>query len=573
MTVLSVKQYPERVFLGNALRYLGDVTTGTRGVRENLLITATLLLPDAVNSRAALERSGQWVAHQTYSPLLKFVPKLAKRKQGFDLMREAMDNGDRPVRLYLGFVLFTAGREEAITAVANLQTLYRENGLQVLPDRYFCLPLFLHCLPVGGDRQVLKETHRYRTWATRHVVPLLPVLGDWKGTGAPVLTLFSRNGQAMGLDLFQSRSNYNCVIAAASGKGKSFLANQLIESYLETGGRVWVIDVGRSYQKLARVLHGEFLEFKNDGSLRINPFELVRDYSEEEDMLVGLLSAMIAPTRPLADLQTAELKRLLKQGWDTHAHRLTIDQLAAALLTEPDPRVSDMGRQLYAFTREGQYGRFFSGASNVRLEADFIVIELTELKGRKPLQQVVLLLIIYQIQQVMYPRTDELERRELVLIDEAWDLLGAGDVGLFIETGYRRFRKQNGAAITITQGLQDLYDSPGGRAILDNSANRLLLGQSPDAITVLEKAGRLASLGSGGYLLLRTVHTQPGAYAEVLCLTEFGAGIGRVIVDPYSQLLYSTRPADVSALQELMAQGLTQDQAIRTLLERRRAAP
>lgn len=168
MTVLSVKQYPERVFLGNALRYLGDVTTGTRGVRENLLITATLLLPDAVNSRAALERSGQWVAHQTYSPLLKFVPKLAKRKQGFDLMREAMDNGDRPVRLYLGFVLFTAGREEAITAVANLQTLYRENGLQVLPDRYFCLPLFLHCLPVGGDRQVLKETHRYRTWATRH---------------------------------------------------------------------------------------------------------------------------------------------------------------------------------------------------------------------------------------------------------------------------------------------------------------------------------------------------------------------------------------------------------------------
>ena len=200
-----------------------------------------------------------------------------------------------------------------------------------MPDRYFCLPLFLHCLPFGGDRKALKETHRYRTWATRHVAPLLPVLGDWKGTGAPVLTLFSRNGQAMGLDLFQSRSNYNCVIAAASGKGKSFLANQLIESYLETGGRVWVIDVGRSYQKLARVLHGEFLEFKNDGSLRINPFELVRDYSEEEDMLVGLLSAMIAPTRPLADLQTAELKRLLKQAWDSQGHDLTLDDMAAAL--------------------------------------------------------------------------------------------------------------------------------------------------------------------------------------------------------------------------------------------------
>ena len=41
--------------------------------------------------RAALEGSGQWVAHQTYSPLLKFVPEPAKRKQGFDLMREVID--------------------------------------------------------------------------------------------------------------------------------------------------------------------------------------------------------------------------------------------------------------------------------------------------------------------------------------------------------------------------------------------------------------------------------------------------------------------------------------------------
>ena len=114
-----------------------------------------------------------------------------------------------------------------------------------------------------------------------------------------------------------------------------------------------MIDVGRSYQKLARVLHGEFLEFKNDGSLRINPFELVRDYSDEEDMLVGLLSAMIAPTRPLDDLQTAELKRLLKQAWDSQGHDLTLDDMAAALLAEQDPRVSDMGRQLYAVYPRG----------------------------------------------------------------------------------------------------------------------------------------------------------------------------------------------------------------------------
>ncbi|ORP14430.1 hypothetical protein B7943_12470, partial [Vibrio cholerae] len=75
--------------------------------------------------------------------------------------------------------------------------------------------------------------------------------------------------------------------------------------------------------------------------------------------------------------------------------------------------------------------------------------ELEELKGRKHLQQVVLLQLIYQIQQEMY--LGERDRRKIVFIDEAWDLLTQGDVGKFIETGYRRFRKYGGSAVTVTQ--------------------------------------------------------------------------------------------------------------------------
>ena len=190
-----------------------------------------------------------------------------------------------------------------------------------------------------------------------------------------------------------------------------------------------------------------------------------------------------------------------------------------------------------------------------------MVLELEELKGRKHLQQVVLLQIIYQIQQLMYQRQDERDRPKLVLIDEAWDLLTAGDIAKFIETGYRRFRKYGGAAVTITQGVEDLYNSPSGRAIAENSANMYLLGQKAEAITALEKAGRLP-LTPAGYALLKSVHTEPGAYSEILCLTERGLGIGRLIVDPYKRLLYSTRAEDVAAINGLLAQGLTQTQAI-----------
>jgi conjugal transfer ATP-binding protein TraC len=104
-----------------------------------------------------------------------------------------------------------------------------------------------------------------------------------------------------------------------------------------------------------------------------------------------------------------------------------------------------------------------------------VVLELEELKGRKHLQQVILLQLIFQIQQAMY--LGERGRQKLVLIDEAWDLLTQGDVATFIEHGYRRFRKYNGAAITVTQSLADLYANPTGRAIADNSAHTLLLAQ------------------------------------------------------------------------------------------------
>jgi hypothetical protein len=159
---------------------------------------------------------------------------------------------------------------------------------------------------------------------------------------------------------------------------------------LSLGGRVWVIDVGRSYQKLATALGGAFLAFTPDAGLCLNPFPLVGEHEEEADLLAGLLMAMVAPSGHLSDLQAAELKRLLRNVWDAHHQATTIEAVAAALLGEADQRVRDLGRQLYPFTTAGEYGRFFNGPNTVDLDRPFVVLELEELKGRKHLQQVVL---------------------------------------------------------------------------------------------------------------------------------------------------------------------------------------
>ena len=112
---------------------------------------------------------------------------------------------------------------------------------------------------------------------------------------------------------------------------------------------------------------------------------------------------------------------------------MTVDDIAKALCAEADQRLTDVGEQLFPFTTQGEYGRFFNGTNSIRFTNDFTVLELEELKGRKHLQQVVLLQLIYQIQQEMY--LGERDRPKIVIIDESWDLLGMGDAATFMELG------------------------------------------------------------------------------------------------------------------------------------------
>jgi len=57
--------------------------------------------------------------------------------------------------------------------------------------------------------------------ASSHATTLMPVLGHWKGTGSPVLSLVGRAGQLLDFNLFDSATNYNAVVAASSGSGKA----------------------------------------------------------------------------------------------------------------------------------------------------------------------------------------------------------------------------------------------------------------------------------------------------------------------------------------------------------------
>jgi hypothetical protein len=160
----------------------------------------------------------------------------------------------------------------------------------------------------------------------------------------------------------------------------------------------------------------------------------------------------------------------------------------------------------------------------------FVVLGLGGLKGRRALQQVVLLQLISRINHDIY-RTRG--RKKLLVIDEAWELLDDPMMEKAIEAAYRKAGKHGASVIKITHSIADLYNSPNSRAIAANSAWQLILQQKAESIDAAIKGGHF-KIDSYGAHLLKGVHTLKGKYSEVMIKqSDTDWGIVRLVVNRF----------------------------------------
>ena len=352
----------------------------------------------------------------------------------------------------------------------------------------------------------------------------MPLLGEWRGTPNPTVLLTTRRGEVGGFDLYSSSSNYNAVLVAESGAGKSFWTQRLIGDYLAEGAKVWVIDSGRSYQKLAAAVGGTFMEFSPDSNICLNPFTAFleerggKDKKIEDDMdiISSLIERMAAQRDPLGDLDMETIRKAIRQTFIENQGHTTIQDISDWLASQTaDPRAKDLALRMDSFSY-GQYAKFFNGHSNVNMNNDFVVLELDDLKNQRQLQQVVLLQLITQITNEMYLTRG---RKKILIIDEGWSLLDDPVMARAMETAYRQARKMDGAVITVTQGIADLYNSPSGKAMIDNAAWQLILAQKVEAIDDVYNSGKL-TIDGYNYQMLKTLRTVPGSHSEIMILGQ-----------------------------------------------------
>lgn len=376
--------------------------------------------------------------------------------------------------------------------------------------------------------------------------------------------LYGINMHNNGLVIFDrfSLENANMVVFAKSGAGKSFTVKLEALRTMMMGADVIIIDPENEYQRLAEAVGGSYIQLSLNSSVRINPFDLPRviDSDDAEDALRanlvtlhGLLRLMLGGGQVTANGTTVSA---LGPNEEADLDQALIDTYARAGITSDPlthnslpPTINDLyetllhmggsGPQLAQRLRKyttGTFAGIFSQQSNIDINNTMVVFNIRDLEDE--LRPVAMYIVLSHIWNKT--RTDQ--RKRLLIVDEAWQLMKYDDSANFLFSLAKRARKYFLGLTTITQDVEDFMSSKMGRAIVANSSMQLLLKQSSSAVDVLgdvfklteEERKRLANFPVGQGLFFagqNHVHIQ-------------------IIASPTEQSLITTNPQQVQSMQQ-----------------------
>lgn len=492
---------------------------------------------------------------------------LYERKDRVSSLLKVVGDGHQLVRAYTGINLYTPV-EEARAQTEYVKGLYRRAGFRMSEETYIGLPAYIASMPLQYTPSMdppNKGLQRAWLMSSLNAASMVQIQGDWRGTGEEKggMLLVSRSGQVATFDLLQTTINYNFVVVAASGSGKSFLTNEIVCDFLSKGGIARIVDVGRSYHRFCQEMGGENLVFSPDNPMSLNPFTNINtqeDLNEMMPMLKDLLRLMAYPLTPedrTPAFQYQLLEKAIQEAWNKAGAACELANVVQWLASHDDSRAKDLALQLEPFSH-GRYRRWFSGPRTVQFTKPLVVIELEELKQDSALQAVVLQLMMFQTTKEMYLSDRRIPK--LLAIDEAWDLMGGLSTGKFIETAFRRMRKYNGIAGVITQSFEDFEKSAAARAAIENAAWQFILYQRPESIEFAAANKRIAS-DEMTLDLIRSVRSGNG-FSEVFVRGEQGSGLYRFVTDKHSYYTFTSKAADINALSDLQRKGLSLADAI-----------
>ena len=319
------------------------------------------------------------------------------------------------------------------------------------------------------------------------------------------------------VDLFDTKKNKNANLnlLGTSGAGKTFTMQLLALRMRMRGIQCYIIAPikGHEFRRACNRIGGQFIKIAPGSPHCINIMEIRHtispemelidelDYSEMDSLLAQKIQQLMIFFSLLIPDMTNEEEQMLDEALIRTYGKFGIthdndsvyeDRNAVPPKMKTMPILGDLHEELQKNEMTKRIAvivsRFVIGSAqsfnqqtNVDLSNKYIVLDLSELKG-KLLPVGMMIALDYVWDKIKSDRT----KKKAIMIDEIWQLIGAGSNRMAAEFCLEIFkviRGFGGAAISATQDLSDFFgleDGRYGRAIINNSKNKIILNLEPD---------------------------------------------------------------------------------------------
>jgi len=291
-----------------------------------------------------------------------------------------------------------------------------------------------------------------------------------------------------------SLENANMLVLATSGAGKSYAVKLEILRSLMFDTQIIILDPENEYEMVTKAVGGNYISFSTTSPHKINPFQIARPQESTEDemgykylFLMSLLKIMIGEMNPM---EAATMNRALvltyrqKNITDDPATHIQepprMEDLYRALIGMEDPSAKNLAARLERYVMGTTKG-VFDQQSNINLDAPVTVFSLRDLADEnRPI-------VMFMILDFVWTQVRKDLRKRMLIVDEAWYLMRYEDSAKILQGFVKRARKYYLGVTVISQNVDDFLSSPYGKAIITNSALKLLLKQSSAAINQISE--------------------------------------------------------------------------------------
>lgn len=467
-------------------------------------------------------------------------PGLNAQIQDVEELREKLTRGQEKYFHFWLYITLYAETEEKLNKIGkDVETILA--GRNVLQKQSYLRSeqWFISTGPFARD-----ELWVYRNISTGWLSTTFPFSSSTLSHDDGILYgINTHNNSLILYDRFKSENANMCVFAKSWG-WKSFAVKLEILRSLMMGTDVIVIDPENEYRALVDMVGGAYLDVSLNSRERINPFDLPL-WVKDKDIrpgdllrdaivsLLGLMNLMLgklngneASIMEKAIIVTYNLKWITLEDDDITGKEIpTMKDLYSVLETMDGAR--DLTQRLEKYTT-WIFSWVFSELTNISLK------EWLQVFSVRDLDDILRPTAMYIILSYIWNRVRSSNKKRLLVIDEAWNIMQHEDSAKFLFWLVKRARKYNLWVTTITQDVEDFLGSSYGKPIVTNSSIQLLLKQSPASIDALQNIFKITDQEK--YILLNS------AVGQWLFFAGSEHVWIQVIASYYEEQIVSTNP-------------------------------